>query len=60
MENAQSYHAKNLQSAFDQPDHGDNGERLENLKRWANGEISKLKSSLVATQLFCRKLKQIE
>lgn len=27
----------NLQSAFDNPEHGDNGERLENLKNWENG-----------------------
>ena len=27
-----------LQAAFDQPEHGDNGERLANLKAWANGE----------------------
>lgn len=27
----------NLQSGFDDPDHGDNGERLENLKNWENG-----------------------
>ncbi|KLU61549.1 hypothetical protein CEB3_c22290 [Peptococcaceae bacterium CEB3] len=26
-----------LQSAFDNPEHGDNGERLANLKAWANG-----------------------
>ena len=27
-----------LQSAFDSPGHGDNGERLANLKSWAKGE----------------------
>ena len=27
-----------LQEAFDQPEHGDNGERLANLKAWAKGE----------------------
>jgi len=27
-----------LQSAFDDSEHGDNGERLINLKAWANGE----------------------
>jgi hypothetical protein len=26
-----------LRQAFDDPEHGDNGERLENLKRWAGG-----------------------
>ena len=26
-----------LQEAFDNPEHGDNGERLENLKGWAKG-----------------------
>ena len=26
-----------LQEAFDQPEHGDNGERLANLKAWAQG-----------------------
>ena len=32
-----------LQSAFDNPEHGDNGERLINLKAWANGEETYLK-----------------
>ncbi len=32
----------NLQSAFDNPEHGDNGERLINLKNWANGELTYL------------------
>lgn len=27
-----------LQAAFDNPEHGDNGERLSNLKTWARGE----------------------
>ncbi len=27
-----------LQEFFDSPEHGDNGERLANLKAWANGE----------------------
>ena len=27
-----------LQAAFDDPEHGDNGERLANLKAWARGE----------------------
>ena len=27
-----------LQQAFDHPEHGDNGERLANLKAWANGD----------------------
>lgn len=26
-----------LQEAFDNPEHGDNGERLENLRTWAEG-----------------------
>ncbi|MFC2038347.1 hypothetical protein ACFLUG_01055, partial [Chloroflexota bacterium] len=26
-----------LQAAFDEPNHGDNGERLANLKAWAQG-----------------------
>lgn len=29
-----------LQQYFDNPEHGDNGERLENLKTWANGQLS--------------------
>ncbi|MFC2070260.1 DUF3795 domain-containing protein [Chloroflexota bacterium] len=35
-----------LQEAFDQPEHGDNGERLANLKAWAQGseDIIKLGS----------------
>ena len=32
-----------LQSVFDNPEHGDNGERLINLKAWANGEKAYLK-----------------
>jgi hypothetical protein len=28
---------ENLQSAFDNPEHGDNGERLINLKNWKAG-----------------------
>lgn len=27
-----------LQEAFDNPEHGDNGERLANLRAWAKGE----------------------
>ena len=27
-----------LQAAFDHPEHGDKGERLANLRRWARGE----------------------
>ena len=27
-----------LQAFFDDPEHGDNGERLANLRHWANGE----------------------
>ena len=27
-----------LQGYFDDPEHGDNGERLANLKNWANGD----------------------
>jgi hypothetical protein len=29
-----------LQAAFDMPEHGDNGERLANLRAWARGEDS--------------------
>ncbi len=29
-----------LQEAFDHPEHGDNGERLANLKAWTKGEYS--------------------
>jgi len=32
-----------LQEAFDNPEHGDNGERLANLKAWARGEDSYVK-----------------
>ena len=32
-----------LQEAFDHPEHGDNGERLANLKAWARGEDSYIK-----------------
>ena len=28
-----------LQQYFDNPDHGDNGERLDNLKEWARGQL---------------------
>jgi hypothetical protein len=28
-----------LQHYFDNPDHGDNGERLDNLKAWAGGQL---------------------
>lgn len=29
-----------LQQYFDNPEHGDNGERLENLKAWASGQLT--------------------
>jgi hypothetical protein len=29
-----------LQGYFDNPEHGDNGERLNNLKAWARGEFT--------------------
>jgi len=32
-----------LQEAFDNPEHGDKGERLANLKAWARGEDSYVK-----------------
>lgn len=32
-----------LQKAFDDPEHGDNGERLLNLKAWAEGKETYLK-----------------
>lgn len=32
-----------LIDAFTDPDHGDNGERLTNLQKWAKGEVSTLK-----------------
>ena len=32
-----------LQAAFNDAEHGDNGERLVNLKKWAAGEVSVLK-----------------
>jgi len=32
-----------LVAAFNSPDHGDNGERLTNLQKWSEGEISTLK-----------------
>ncbi len=35
-----------LISAHNTEGHSDNGERLTNLKKWANGEISKLKTTL--------------
>ncbi len=28
-----------LQQYFDNPEHGDNGERLDNLKAWAQGQL---------------------
>ncbi len=28
-----------LQGYFDDPEHGDNGERLENLRAWADGQL---------------------
>lgn len=34
---------QSLQSAFEHPEHGDNGERLKNLKAWAAGEDTYLK-----------------
>ena len=33
----------NLQDAFNNPEHGDNGERLINLKSWAKGEETHLR-----------------
>jgi len=33
----------NLQEAFDNPEHGDNGERLANLKNWAQGKDTYLR-----------------
>ena len=32
-----------LEDAFNNPEHGDNGERLKNLVNWKNGRESKLK-----------------
>lgn len=32
-----------LQEAYNNPEHGDNGERLTNLQKWASGEQSFLK-----------------
>lgn len=32
-----------LEDAYKDPEHGDNGERLTNLKMWANGQVSMLK-----------------
>lgn len=32
-----------LQAAFDMPEHGDNGERLSNLKAWAAGKNEYIK-----------------
>ena len=32
-----------LQQAFDNPEHGDNGERLANLKNWAKGDETIIK-----------------
>jgi len=29
-----------LQGYFDNPEHGDNGERLDNLKAWADGQLT--------------------
>jgi hypothetical protein len=34
-----------LQEAFDNPEHGDNGERLTNLKSWASGNDTYLSLS---------------
>jgi hypothetical protein len=39
-----------LQEAFDQPEHGDNGERLANLKTWARGEDSYIKLGTFPSQ----------
>lgn len=36
-----------LQEAFDNPEHGDNGERLINLKNWASGKESYIKLSKI-------------
>lgn len=41
-----------LKEAFDHPEHGDNGERLTNLKSWARGED-------VAIELGTFKTKQV-
>ena len=32
-----------LESAYNDPEHGDNGERLTNLRMWSEGKISTLK-----------------
>jgi hypothetical protein len=34
----ESVPCETLQQAFDHPEHGDNGERLANLKAWAKGD----------------------
>ena len=39
-----------LQEAFDQPEHGDNGERLANLKTWARGGDSYIKLGTFAAR----------
>lgn len=36
-----------LQEAFDNPEHGDNGERLINLKNWARGKDEYVKLSKI-------------
>ena len=36
-----------LQNVFDDPEHGDNGERLHNIKGWAKGEESYLKLTTI-------------
>ncbi|MDT8717156.1 DUF3795 domain-containing protein [Clostridium sp. 19966] len=39
-----------LQQAFDSPEHGDNGERLINLKNWARGKQEYLKIGDIAKE----------
>lgn len=41
---------KVLQEAFDNPEHGDNGERLANLKSWAAGKDSYIKLGTFPSQ----------
>ncbi len=41
---------KKLQDAFNDPEHGDNGERLMNLKKWANGEETYIKIGTLNTK----------
>ena len=39
-----------LQQAFDDPEHGDKGERLTNLKAWARGEDAYIKLGTFASR----------